>query len=105
MYLEIDRLYLSGISESEEDVDFDNTNTDVIVVLNNGQKYIAAFFTIKNVEVINLQNEYEGRNLEGKYFWAKNMVLVARCDPDSVEAVVKNLIEEGDFKEVFKRIF
>ncbi len=105
MHPEIDRLYLSGISEQGEDVDFEDTNTDVIVVLSNGQKYIAAFFTLKNVENMNLQNEATGRKLDGKYFWAKNMVLIDRCDPESVEAVVKDLIEEGDFKEVFERIF
>lgn len=102
---EIYQIYLSGITGQEGNVDYDNANTDVIVILNNGQKYLGAFFTYLNIEEIARENKQTGEKLFGKYFWAKNLVLVDRCDLKSIEAVVKNLMEEGDFKEVFYRIF
>lgn len=102
---EIFQIYLSGITGKEEALDYDNFNTDVIVILDNGQKYLAAFFTYQNIEQITQKCQKNGEYLSGKYFWAKNLVLIDRCDPESVEAVVKDMIEEGEFKEVFHRIY
>ncbi len=100
----IDKIYLSVEKDTSTTLQYDLENTDVIVVMENGEKFIAAFFAYKNIELLRRQYDENGEFLKGKYFWAKNMVLIDSCSKESILEVIKHLIEEGNFKDVFEKI-
>ncbi len=108
--LTIKALYLSAYPEGSEDVK--NFNTDVIVLVEEEEeegdkrtvKYVASFFTYANLFELQSQNIKTGECLNGKYFYAKNMVLIDECSMENVKTVVQHLVEEGEFREAFRRI-
>lgn len=76
--------------------------TDVIVKLDNNNKYIASFFSYKSIEKLKVKHQKTGEYLFGKYFKVNNMVLVESCTIENVREVVLDLLEENDFLDVFK---
>ena len=77
-------------------------NTDVIVQLDNGSKYIASFFSYDYIKVIRNKNIKTGAFAKGKYFRDKNMVLVEECSAKVIKPVIQDLIDEGEFLDVFE---
>ena len=86
------------------DKEYDNKNTDVIVELENGDRYVATFFTYKNIEYLRKKNIESGECLSGKYFWATDMFIIDNCLRDNIENVIKHLIENDEFYSIFKKI-
>lgn len=90
---------------------FKNCNSDVIIIVENDndgnkleEKYAATFFTYKNLKMIIRQNRKNGEFLKGKYFWAKKLVLIDTMEISQIEKVVKDVINQGDFQSVFRRL-
>ena len=104
MELKISQVYLSAQRGNHHDFDPSNGNTDVIVVFDSGDKYLARFFTYNNIEQLRLENQLNGDFLSGKYFHAKPMVLVNNCTSSNIEEVIHDMLAEGDFFEVFKQL-
>ena len=115
MCFKIRELYLSAEPESDAAENVISFNTDVIVRVeeeeeeeNGGGKktvtYVASFCTYANIFELQAQHIKTGEYLNGKYFYAKNMVLVDDCSIEKVKTVVHHLVEEGDFNDVFRRI-
>lgn len=104
MGINISAIYLSLEQNGDESYDCTNENTDVIVALENGEKYIATFFSYDNIASLRTRHKLDGSFLDGKYFWMKSMVLIDDCCRKSIERVVLHLIDEGDFREVFLKI-
>lgn len=113
MCLKIKNLYLSAELKRDSMDDVNNFNTDVIVLVEeddeNGSrkknvKYIASFFTYANIFELQSHHIKTGEYLNGKYFYSKNMVLIDNCSIESIQAVVNHLMEEGEFREAFKRL-
>ena len=77
-------------------------NTDVIVHLDNGKKYIASFFSYDFVKDIRNKNIETGAFAKGKYFWDKHMVLVEECSSKVIQPVIQEIIDEGEFLDVFE---
>lgn len=103
MSLEIAKIFLT--SEFDAHVEDDaNTFTDVVVQLNSGEMYIASFFTYQNIETVRNQNSKSGEFLSGKYFWAKNLILIDSCKKENIEKIIQHLMDEGDFRSVFNKI-
>ncbi|MEL6639445.1 MAG: hypothetical protein AAFW73_17720 [Bacteroidota bacterium] len=100
----IEKIYLSQDFDAAAVLDYRNHNTDVVVQFVSGRRFIATFFTYQNIETIVQQNETSGDFLAGKYFWANNMLLLDDCSLPSVTAVVRELLEEGEFHQVFKSL-
>ncbi len=92
------------------DGDAENCYTDVIVQVKEVEanmrvvKYHASFFTYTNIIELQSQFAKSGEYLKGKYFYAKNMVLIDNCSIKNIRAVVVHMIEEGEFTEVFRRL-
>ncbi len=101
MEFKVKRIHLTAESSNENNYDPKDGNTDVIVFLENGKKYIASFFAYANIQKLQLKHQQNGDFLHGSYFWDKNMVLVEDCSMNIIEPVVKDLIDEGNFREVF----
>lgn len=97
---------------STGDKDYKNGNTDVIVLLEesseHGEKtiarYIASFFTYQNIIELKSIHKKTGEYLNGKYFYTKNMLLIDDWSLESIRSVIEHLYEEGDFREVFRKI-
>ncbi len=101
---EVERIFMTNEFHPDAIVDDFDTNTDVIVQLKTGEKYIASFITYQNVERTRKENLESGDFIKGKYFWKKQMVLIEDCKKETIGEVVKHLLEEGDFDAVFKKI-
>ena len=99
MGLKVERIYYSPNEEAPKE-----GFTDVVVVLENGKQYVAAFFTYAHVKALLNQSLLNGKKCEGAYFWRKNMVLVEGCSLDDICQVVQCLIDEGEFLEAFEKI-
>lgn len=104
MNLEIEKVFLTNEFESEKSTTLSNSNTDVIVRLTSGEKYIASFFTYSSIEQIRKENLKSGAFLDGKYYWNNNMLLIDNCSKKNIALVVQDLLNEGDFNQVFKKI-
>lgn len=114
MCLKIRKIYLSDEPKSERMDDAENFNTDVIALIEedddeieNGRKtvkYVASFFTYANIFELKSRHIKTSEYLSGKYFYAKNMVLVDDCSIENIKKVIRHLLEEGEFREAFRQI-
>lgn len=102
--MEILKIHLSANRQGDEHITHDDDSTDVIVYLENGETYSSSFFSYKNIETIKSENKKTGEYLNGKYFWVEGMVLVDDITMETVKEVIQNLIDEGDFRKVFKKL-
>lgn len=102
--LKVSKIYITSEHVKEEQPGAGTENTDVIVVLDDGSKYTASFFTYAFIEHTRMVNKLTGENLGGKYFWAKNMVLIEDCSAELIKPVVKAIIDEGEFNDVFRKL-
>ena len=102
--IEVKKIFITAELQDENCENPEKGNTDVIVLLTDGNKYTASFFTYAFVEKMRSENKLTGDFLNGKYFWGKNMVLVEKCTPDVITPVVSDIIDEGEFDEVFRHL-
>lgn len=84
--------------------DYENDNTDVIVTLTNGEKYVGSFFTYSNIAELTAKNKRTGENLQGKYLWASDMILVDKCSRKDIEQVVNELLKQDELRRIFSKI-
>ncbi|MBG9786697.1 hypothetical protein [Brevibacillus laterosporus] len=92
----------SEIGEGEFDP-YDE-NTDVIVTFPNRTRYVASFFTYKNIESIRQQNREHGENMNGLYFWSSDMVIVDNIKAETITSIIEQLITEDKFESLFTKI-
>ena len=88
---------LSGESEV-------NDNSDVVVTMQNGEKYISTLFTYENIMHLKENYKKSGECLSGKYFWASDMLIVERINRKEIEELIQHLIEENEFEVIFRKI-
>ncbi len=98
--LEVDKIILSALEIGEQLVE-ENANSGVIVKMKNGDTYSATFFTFQNFleQLPTIEN-----NVDMFYLWFKNLVLVRRLNESSVNAIVEQMIDEGDFQLIFTKL-
>ena len=77
-------------------------NSDVMVSFEKGAEWVATFFTYQNISALAKKNQSTGECLNGKYFWATDMILVDELTRERVEEVVFHLIANGEFERVFR---
>lgn len=83
---------------------FLNDNTDVIVTFNDETRWIASFFTYRNINTLVEKNKKTGEYLNGKYFGASDMVLVDEVSRERIEEVVQRLINKDELKFIFNQL-
>lgn len=81
-----------------------NDNSDVIVTFNDGSRYVASFFTYKNIEHLRKKNQKTGECLNGRFFWASGMVIVERISRVEIEEIINHLLSQEEFNSIFDRI-
>lgn len=81
-------------------------NTDVFVRFDDGQEWVATFFTYTNIASLSAKNQRTGECLSGKYFWASDMFLINEISRERIEEVVRHLLEENetDFASIFVQV-
>lgn len=113
MCVKIVGLFLTAEFDSDYGIlDYNYGNTDALVHIEEEdrygikriKKYIATFFTYNSILEMKTDHDKSGEYLKGKYFFLKNMVLIDNCSKESINEVINNLIDEGDFNDVFKRL-
>jgi hypothetical protein len=82
----------------------DNDNSDVMVTFENGEKYIATFFTYENIEWLRQKNKETGECLGGKYFYATDSILIDKLNRIEIMYVINHLINQNEFFDVFDKI-
>jgi len=78
-------------------------NSDVIVSFDDGACWVATFFSYRNIQSLTEKYKTSGECLNGKYFWATDMILLDEVSRLRIEEIVKHLMNEGEFEHVFSR--
>lgn len=88
----------------DEQWDENDCNSDVIVTFDSSSKWIATFFTYKNI--VTLSNEYEktGECLNGLYFSATDIILIKTLNREAIENTICDLLQNNLFEKIFSRI-
>ncbi len=103
--MDILSIHLSAfVQEEPQRIDILDDHTDVIVRLKSGETYASSFFSYQNVATLTAANRLSGDCLSGTFFWKNNMLLVEDIGKNTVERVVRFLIDEGDFTTIFKKL-
>ncbi len=79
-------------------------NEDIFVKFVNGYRYVATFFTYKNIESLRQKKQKTGEELSGKYFWASDMILINDLRTETIKNVIDDLIKDCSFKSFFSKI-
>lgn len=78
-------------------------NSDVVVTFDDGDRWVATFFTYRNIVSLSEKNTGTGENLGGRYLAATDMILVDEVTRPRIEEVVANLLANGGFHLIFSR--
>ena len=83
---------------------FEDTDTDVIVTWENGERWVATFVTYKHVLTLAERYKANGECLNGAYIWVSDMLLVDVATRPRIEEIIKNLLQSGDFQVIFTQL-
>ena len=81
-----------------------NDNSDVIVTFSDQCRFVATFFTYQNIEQLRQKNKRTGECLNGKFFWASDMIIVEQIKREEIEQIINHLIIENQFEAIFAKI-
>jgi hypothetical protein len=79
-------------------------NVDVEVVLQNQTRWAATVFTPDGIERLLMRYAETGECLDGRYVWAKNMIIARDLSDETLEDVVADLIASGEFRQAFEQL-
>jgi hypothetical protein len=82
----------------------EDSNTDAIVTWEDGSRWVASFFSYKNIQTLTKKNKRTGECLSGAYFWSSDMILIDQVSRQRIEEVIDHLLNEGEFEVVFTRL-
>jgi hypothetical protein len=78
--------------------------TIVIVTWADGSRWVASFFSYKNIQTLTQKNKRIGECLSGAYFWSSDMLLIDKVSRQRIEEVIDHLIRENEFETVFTQL-
>jgi hypothetical protein len=64
---------------------------------------VATFFSYTNITTLTAKNRDSGECLNGRYFWASDMVLVDEVTRERIEQVITDLFTTQTFEAIFAR--
>lgn len=71
-------------------------NTDVFIQFDDGDEWVATFFTYANIMSLVAKNQKTGECCAGRYFWSADMFLIDEISRERIEEVVRHLLEEDE---------
>jgi hypothetical protein len=100
----IQKISLTAESLDNRFLDYENLNTDVIVRFDNGDEYIATFFSFKNLQGMIEEHKQSKEYFSEEYYRLVNAVLVNDFNNNKLLSVIEHMMAEGDFQLVFKKV-
>ena len=85
-------------------VDSTRHNVDVEVHFEDGSRFVATFFTLRNIHFLFDKNQGTGECVAGLYFWASDMILVTDYSIEIFTATIDDLLTDGAFSRAFSRL-
>ena len=86
----------------DEDNSLFNANVDIFVRLkSNKNTYISTFYTFENILYLKQKFKETGECLNGTYFWGTDMFLINDLKPDTIDRVLHEIIDNGEFDLIF----
>jgi hypothetical protein len=76
-------------------------NSDVIVTFENGERWVATFYSYQNILSLREKNLRTGECLGGRYFCATDMILVDKVSRELIEEVIAEILEQKEFATYF----
>lgn len=92
------------ILNRNKDLDLLDDNVDVEVILDNGDRYSATFFTLQNIKSLMMRYQKTGECYSGLYFWASDMIIVEELHPDIINKTIQDLIKSNEFFTCFAKL-
>ncbi|MFI1735772.1 hypothetical protein ACH40E_42605 [Streptomyces acidicola] len=93
--------FLPGASEDLDAV----CNVDVEVrLVEDGSRWSATVFTVAEVERLMEKGAQTGEDLEGRYFWCSDGLIVRDPGIDNMTEVIASLLNSGEFGQVLQRL-
>jgi hypothetical protein len=96
--------YTILIFQGAEELDLDDDNVDVEVRLDDGRRWGATFFTLRNIKTLLSRYEFTGDCRRGLYLTVPYMVIVRELTHESIIASVEDLKAENQLEQVFERL-
>jgi hypothetical protein len=81
--------------------DIHNDNVDAEIALSNGEVRTVTFFTLANIASILDGYRSSGECLGGKFFWAKDLVIVEDLSQETIREAVWELLRSGEYSHAF----
>ena len=92
------------IYQGDAELDEYNDNVDVEVIMKNGDRYSATFFTIQNIKTMFEKNKQTGECHSGLFFWATDMLIVEKLNLETIETSINELIGEGSIAHAMTKL-
>ena len=92
------------IFKGNQELDLTNDNVDVEVIFDNGDRYSATFFTVRNIQFLLDQYKKTGECSYGLYFWASDMIIVENISENTIRDTVFDLLHSGEFYTSFSKL-
>lgn len=99
----IKKIILTAEKLADKPVDYEDMNTDVIVDFEDGEQYVATFFSYKNLKKM-LEADLKAESKLHEYYLIVNLVLVENFNNGNLFPVVESMIAEGDFQLAFRKL-
>ncbi len=78
-----------------------NDNVDVWVYTEDGSRYSATFFTVRNIETLMDRWRESGECAGGTYFWCIDAIIVRELSEATIRSTVDDLFANGEFYKAF----
>lgn len=100
----LQKIWIEAEEWAEGEWNPSDDSSDVIVTIDGGKRWIASFFTYKNILSLTENNKITGECLNGQFFWASDMILIDELTRSRIESVVGYVLDEGTFESIFEPI-
>ena len=85
-------------------IDPTDDNVDVEVLSADGGRYVATFFTIKNIRTLLESYKVSGECQQGLYFWSSDLIIVEYLSDENIRKVVDDLWRTEEFYASFSKV-
>lgn len=99
----VSKVLITAEFTDDQPPDYSDVNSDVIVEFDNGDQYVATFYSLKNLE--KMINELKNDNgiTSAPFYKLLNIVLVKDFNNGDLLPVIDEMIAEGDFQLIFRK--
>jgi len=78
--------------------------TDAIVTFPDGTRWVGTFCAFAHIDRLRANCAASGECLGGKYLWASDLVLIDDTSRSSIEAVLRDLVDSGEYRSALSEV-